>query len=166
MSEAVAAADRLRLIEDRLDIVEAIHRLAWCLDRRDWDGLADVFAPDVDVDYSSIDGRPPETVAREDLVAKWRAALSGLLATQHLTANHIVIRPTDDPDVAVCLAAVRSMHYLPNPGGSDTWSVGGHYRYRLVRLPGGWRVRAVTLTADWVAGNQSVMALSAQASGQ
>jgi hypothetical protein len=45
--------------------------------------------------------------------------------------------------------------------GDPTWTLGGHYRFDLTRTPGGWRIAAVTMTADWATGNQHIMTLAA-----
>ncbi len=163
-STAEASEQRLRRLEDRADIVEAVHRIAWHVDRREWDRLADVFAEQVRLDYSSVDGQPPATIAGAAVAERWQRLLSGLDATQHLTANHVV-RFDGGPDEAVCLAAFRSVHRLPNRCGGPAWTVGGHYRYALTRTPDGWRVVGVTLTAEWLDGNLNVMALAEQAHG-
>jgi hypothetical protein len=117
---------------DRFDIVDTTVRMAWHADRREWDALSDVFAPQVRLDYTSLTGGEAATVERGDLIGSWRNALGGLSATQHLVGNHLV-----------------------------TPTLGGHYRFELSRASEGWRITDLTMTADWAAGNQQIMTLAA-----
>ncbi|NUT54325.1 MAG: nuclear transport factor 2 family protein [Saccharothrix sp.] len=136
--------------------------MAWFADRRDWDALLTVFADEVDLDYTSLTGGEPGRVKAVDLVAGWRAGLGGLDATQHLVSNHLV---EVDGDRAVATAQFQAVHVLANPHGEPTWTLGGHYRFGLVRADGGWLIDAVTMTTTWASGNQHVMTLAAQRAG-
>ena len=115
-----------------------------------------MLAPRVRLDYTSLAGGEAATVERGDIIAAWRNALGALTATQHLVTNHLV---TIDGDQATCTAAFQATHVLANPHGDPTWTLGGHYRFDLTRTSGGWRIAAVTMTADWAAGNQQIMTL-------
>ena len=59
---------------------------ARALDECDWELLAAVFTPDVNVWYSSSN----HVEGRDAVVAQVRAALEGCGPTQHLMANHVV----------------------------------------------------------------------------
>ena len=145
---------------DRTEIVEQTTRMAWLADRRDWDRLVDLFADEVDLDYTALTGGHPVRLSPVDLVAGWRAGLGGLDATQHLVSNHLV---DVDGDRAVATAQFQATHVLANPHGDPTWTLGGHYRFGLVRRDDGWRIDAVTMTATWATGNQQVMTLATRA---
>ncbi|MEV1120984.1 nuclear transport factor 2 family protein [Actinosynnema sp. NPDC049800] len=147
------------MINDRFEIVDATTRMAWFADRRDWDALLTVFADEVDLDYTSLTGGEPARLAAADVVAGWRAGLGGLDATQHLVSNHLV---DVDGDRAVVTAQFQAVHVLANPHGDPTWTLGGHYRFGLVRADGGWRIDAITMTTTWATGNQHIMTLAAQ----
>lgn len=147
---------------DRAEIVDVTTRMAWFADRRDWDALLTVFADEVDLDYTSLTGGEPARLAAADIVAGWRAGLGGLDATQHLVSNHLV---DVDGDRAVATAQFQAVHVLANPHGEPTWTLGGHYRFGLVRSDGGWRIDAVTMTTTWATGNQQIMTLAAQRAG-
>jgi 3-phenylpropionate/cinnamic acid dioxygenase small subunit len=147
---------------DRDEIVDATTRMAWFADRRDWDALLTVFADEVDLDYTSLTGGEPARLKAADVVAGWRAGLGGLDATQHLVSNHLV---EVDGDRAVVTAQFQAVHVLANPHGDPTWTLGGHYRFGLVRADGGWRIDAVTMTTTWATGNQHIMTPAAQRAG-
>ena len=142
---------------DRFDIIDTTVRMAWHADRREWDSLNDVLAPRVRLDYTSLNGGEAATVERGDITAAWRNGLGGLTATQHLVSNHLV---AIDGDQATCTAAFQATHVLANPLGEPTWTLGGHYRFELTLTSVGWRIAAVTMTADWATGNQQIMTLA------
>ena len=144
--------------QQRLEIIEACTRMAHHADRREWGELVGVFASEVRLDYTSIQGGEAGIVAREQLVDGWRKALSGLAATQHLITNHLV--EGGDGDQAVCNADFQATHLLPNPHGGPTWTLGGRYRFELDRISGSWRISALTMTTVWAAGNQQIMTLA------
>ncbi|MBK1786590.1 nuclear transport factor 2 family protein [Prauserella cavernicola] len=145
------------LIAAQASVVRTCVRAAWLADRRDWPGLHDVFAEYIDFDYTSLHGGEPLRMTRDELVRGWRTALSGLDATQHLTGNHLA---EVDGDSAVCTASVLATHVLANDEGEPTWTIGGHYRYALVREDGTWRIGGLTLTAEWTSGNPDLMLLA------
>ncbi|MEM9041573.1 MAG: nuclear transport factor 2 family protein [Actinomycetota bacterium] len=143
---------------DRLDAIDATTRMAWLADRREWTRLVDVFADEVDVDYTSLTGGDPATVASSDLVAGWRAGLSGLDSTQHLVSNHLVSEVEGGAEVTAQFIAT---HRFENPHGDPIWTLGGHYRFLLESDGSSWRIRALTMTTSWATGNQQIMSLSA-----
>ena len=116
------------------------------------------FADEVRVDYTSLQGGEPAIVSGDQLVESWAGLLGKLQATQHLLANHLV---TVTGDTATCTAAFQAVHLLPNAHGDPTWTLGGTYRFELVRDGPRWRISAVTMSATWASGNQQIMSLAA-----
>jgi len=145
--------------EDRLDIIDTTTRMGWHADQREWDRLIDVFTDTVEVDYTSLNGGDPATIAAEVLIAGWKAGLGGLDATQHHISNHLVA-DTGDGTVEVTAQFIAT-HRFANPHGDPLWTLGGHYLFRLARVDGKWRIAAVTMTATWATGNQNIMTLVA-----
>lgn len=145
--------------EDKFAVVEACARMTAYADRREWDRLAEVFADEVSLDYTSLNGGEPSLLAAQDIADAWAAGLGGLDCTQHLASGHLV---EGEGDAAVCTATFQAVHKLDNPHGSPLWTLGGDYRFELARIEGAWRITAVTMTAKWAAGNQTVMELAAQ----
>ncbi|TYC08140.1 nuclear transport factor 2 family protein [Actinomadura syzygii] len=145
-------------MEDRLAIIEACTRMAWHADQREWDRLAEVFADSVTLDYTSLNGGEPAVLTPEQIVEAWSGLLGAFDATQHLITNHLV---TVDGDTAVCTAAFQATHRLTDPFGSSLWTLGGNYRFVLVRTGGAWKIAAVVMTATWGDGNRNLMSLAA-----
>jgi hypothetical protein len=145
-------------LEDRIAIIDVCTRMAWHADRRDWKLLAEVFTDEVVLDYTSLNGGEPATLTREQLVAGWSGLLGSFDATQHLITNHLV---TVTGPAAVVLASFQATHRLGNPFGSPLWTLGGTYRFDLVRAEGEWRIGGVVMTAQWAEGNKDLLTLAA-----
>ncbi|WP_225993290.1 nuclear transport factor 2 family protein [Actinomadura rudentiformis] len=150
-------------VEDRLAVVETCTRMAWHADQREWDLLAGIFADSVTLDYTSLNGGEPAELSPEQIVAGWSATLGSFDATQHLITNHLV---DVDGDTAVCTASFQATHRLANPLGAPLWTLGGTYRFDLVRTGSGWRISGVVMTATWADGNKDLLSLAAAAGSQ
>jgi hypothetical protein len=99
---------------------DVITRMLHAIDARDWATLRASFADVVRVDYTSLWGGEPATVAADDLVADWRPFALGFSATQHLTGPVLI-------SDGRAHAHVCARHWLPDAEGGDVWAVYGHY---------------------------------------
>lgn len=140
--------------DDRYDVMQAVSSLGVLSDARDWDGLRALLADTVTLDYTSLQGGEPATLAAADIVAGWSSSFAPLQATQHLIGNHLV---QIDGDQATCLAYFQATHVRPNLHGGPHWTLGGRYDVRLRRVDRRWRIAALTMTAVWAEGNQMVL---------
>jgi hypothetical protein len=142
---------------DRAEVTELPARMAWNLDHCDWSDMHELFTDDVRVDYTSLNGGEPVTVPRKELIEKWRGNREGLAATQHLVANQLV-RITGDK--ATVTAMFQATHVLPNAYGGPIWTLGGKYRYGMVRQSDGWRMNSITMNIIWADGNRHIRDLA------
>ncbi|WAL68427.1 nuclear transport factor 2 family protein [Amycolatopsis cynarae] len=149
----------MALADDRAAIVETCNRMGWHADRREWDELAGIFAGEVLLDYTSLNGGEPAKLSPAQITDAWSKVLGGFDATQHLIATHLV---TVEGDTAVCTANFQATHRLANPFGGPLWTLGGTYRFDLVRSGEAWKITAVVMTATWADGNRDLMALAAK----
>ena len=138
-------------MSDRDDIAQVVSDLGLLVDARDWDRLRELFADEVDVDYTSLNGGEAQRVPPADLVDGWKQMLEPLLATHHLISNHSV---TLDGDMASLAANVTATH-VPQEG--KHWVVGGRYDVLARSINERWRIRALTLTVKWQTGSQDIM---------
>lgn len=145
-------------IEDRLAIIETCTRMGWHADQREWERLAEIFADKVMLDYTSLNGGEPAELTPGQITGAWSGLLGSFDATQHLITNHLV---TVEGDTAVCTASFQATHRLANPHGSPLWTLGGTYRFDLVRTGDGWKISGVVMNATWADGNKDLMALAA-----
>lgn len=111
-------------------IVAILVDLADILDQRQWNRLADVFAPDA-VAYR---GEQTGLVAIERGI---RASLGGCGPSQHLLGNHRVVV---DGDRAHSITKVRVLHIGKANRSQSTFECLGDYHDEFVRTPAGWRI--------------------------
>lgn len=134
--------------ETKIEIAETCTRMAVHADRREWTLLRGLFADKVLLDYTSLNGGEPATLAPAQIMEGWQSALGAYKATQHLLGNHLV---TIDGDAALCTASFQATHRKPD----DTlWTLGGIYRFTLVRTGDGWRITSVVMTTAWSDGSR------------
>lgn len=130
--------------------------MGWLADRQQWTALEDLFCDEVVIDYTSLHGGEPVRWARADVVAAWRPTFEGMQATQHLIAGHLVTFGAE-AGTARCTANFQATHLGWVDGRDATWTLGGHYRFDLVRQAAGWRLAGVTMTAVWETGSRQVL---------
>jgi len=119
--------------DDRFAIIAVLDRYAEVLDTRRWEGLADVFTEDVEMDFQSWRATGLAEVTRHV-----RSFLDGCGPSQHLLGNY---RIELDGDRASSRCYVRVMHLGKGPHEGKTYEMWGEYRDELVRAPAGWRSR-------------------------
>jgi hypothetical protein len=73
-------------ISDRFEIQDLLVRYADAIDRKDFDQLDSVFAPDAVIDYTAFGGIAGNYPKIKAWLAKVLAPLPGF---QHLVANHV-----------------------------------------------------------------------------
>lgn len=143
--------------DDRTEILETIYCYATGVDTRDWALYRSIFTDEIEIDFSSWDGRPPRRLRADDWVAGVQPLFHGLDATQHSMTNP---RVAIDGARARCLMYVQAAHFLANREGDAEFTLGGYYADQLVRTADGWKICAVKLTVLWSRGNKHVMALA------
>jgi 3-phenylpropionate/cinnamic acid dioxygenase small subunit len=157
----VVESEKLKLLVDRAEIADTIHHYAIALDTQNWELLRSCLADDVEIDYGVMDAEGKRTVSARELVKLAAAALTGFQATQHLLTNYDIEVSGDE---ATSVTYMQANHYLPNDQGDNYLKIGGHYRFRLVRTPEGWRIAKVALIVAWTEGNRHVYELAAKRS--
>jgi hypothetical protein len=128
-------------ISDRLEIQNLLAKYARAVDTRDWALWRSLFTDDATVDYSSAGA----IAGTRDEVAAWlEAALSAMQMMQHFITNIEI-------DISGDTADVRAMFYNPMqlPGMPDLSFCGGYYHHTMVRMPEGWRSRALREENAW-----------------
>ncbi len=139
---------------DTIAVCETVYRYALGIDTRDWTLYRSIFADELDIDFSSYNGRPGSHMTADAWVAGVQPLFVGLAATQHSMTNPIV---TIDGDRAECSMYMQAAHALEH-GDDDAWfTIGGYYNDRLKRSAGGWQITAVTLTILWRTGRPEIM---------
>lgn len=132
LAPVVAAAGDTGM-NDQIAISDSITRMLNAIDALDWTGVRGEFADTVDVDYTSLAGGQPATIAADQLMTTWQGLLPGFEATQHLTGP---IRAEVAGSVGTAYTSVRGYHYIKGAPGGEVWMVAGTYTMRMVRQAG------------------------------
>jgi len=145
---------------DRDEIMSLIGSLAVGVDGRRWDDVLDLFASQVEVDYSSLFGGEPQYITREQLIANWRQLVPGFTHTTHLIGLPAIIVNGASAEAS---ASVVAWHMLKDEAvaGKDLWLVGGTYEFAFSKEEARWRIAGLTLARAWSDGNQDLPRLAA-----
>ena len=134
---------------DRTEITNVVNRIAILTDLRDWEGVRQCFTDRVTVDYTSLMGGQPESIAADALVQSWESFFTSTFkTTQHLLGTQVITVPGD---TATCLSQFQARHIVLDPT-KGVWTLGGHYSHDLANTAAGWRVRGIKLTWTWEEG--------------
>jgi hypothetical protein len=152
-------------VDDRNEIADRIGALAVHMDARRWNDLLELFAPEVQADWTSLFGGEPQFLKREQLIANWCQLLPGFTRTTHLIGPPTIVVTGEN---AKASASVAAWHFLKEPGleGNDLWLVGGCYEIKFAKRDGAWRITAMTLARAWAEGNQNLPGLAGERATQ
>jgi 3-phenylpropionate/cinnamic acid dioxygenase small subunit len=143
----------MSLADDRFAIIAALDRYAECLDTRDWDGLADVFADDVDIDFIAWRAHNLDDVRRN--ISQF---LDPCGPSQHLLGNY---RITLDGDRASSRCYCRVMHFGKDEHAGKTYETWLEYADEWRRDAAGWRSEKRVAKAMMQQGDPSLLGISA-----
>jgi len=132
---------------DYEQICELTAIYAGAIDRKDYDAIADCFAPDAGVIYT---GFSEELRGAEAIMAHMHLALESMDATQHLFTNFI-IDIAGDAGVMTCDILAQHLH------GGETFLAGGKYDTRVAKVAGGWKFSRISGTTVWSLGNRDML---------
>ena len=136
--------------DDRFAIIAVLDRYAEVLDSRDWDGLADVFTADVEMDFVAWQA---DNLA--DVTANIRSFLDGCGPSQHLLGNYRIHLGADG-DTASSRCYIL-MHHGKGEHEGKHYEMCGEYADEFVRTRAGWRSRKRTARAWMHAGDMSLL---------
>jgi hypothetical protein len=137
---------------DQIMAIEAIKRLKAsyfrCMDTKDWDGFAQVFASDAVMDMSSEmrDGKTEGTgitTGNRAIAAFVRAAVDAVQTVHH---GHMPEIELTSPTTATGIWAMEDKLRWPAGGPIQTLHGYGHYHETYESVDGRWRIKTITLT--------------------
>lgn len=124
--------NKYRELHDERAIVRQLSRFARMLDRKEWDALDQVFAPDLSFEYGE-----GEKSGLSDLIDQMRRYLDLCGGTQHLLGSILVDL---DADTAISRAYVQARHQRKDDPAGAIFDSNGEYVDRWERRPQGWRI--------------------------
>ena len=127
------------------DDIEAIKQLKAryfrMMDAKDWDGLAAVFADDVEIDMTGEGGGITRSVA--EYMPFLRENIETVTTVHH---GHMPEIELTSPATATGIWAMEDELWWPEGGPLAHLHGYGHYHETYVKTPAGWRIKTMTLT--------------------
>jgi hypothetical protein len=127
------------------DDIEAIKQLKAryfrMMDAKDWDGLAAVFADDVEIDMTGEGGGITRSVA--EYMPFLRENIETVTTVHH---GHMPEIELTSPATATGIWAMEDELWWPEGGPLTHLHGYGHYHETYVKTPAGWRIKTMTLT--------------------
>lgn len=113
-------------------VVESVGTLA---DTGNFEALEALYAPEIEVDYTSLSGGEAEIKSPQALMAEWAGVLPGFDRTRHEISN---IRVSGGNETATARADVVAEHWVDDL----FWRVEGDYVYKLAKDGDRWLINA------------------------
>ena len=151
--EEIKALTTEEKIADELEIRRIVDEIDNACDAKDWAKCREFFAPEVDIDFTSLAGGEPSRVKAEDLISAWEKNLYADKKSFHMRSNHrIEINQTS----AEAFSKGYAFNLLENGEAAGLWEVWGEYVHRLERTDDGWKVSGMTLNVTHTRGDDRV----------
>ena len=128
-------------------IVESVANLA---DLGNFENLEQLYAPEVEVDYTSAFGGEVELKSPQALMTQWASSLPGFDRTRHEISK---IETQVKGNRASATADVTASHYLDEM----FWQIAGSYEYGLVKQDGQWTIDKMTFIAESEQGSRDII---------
>ncbi len=128
-------------------IVESVANLA---DRENFESLEQLYAQEIEVDYTSAFGGEVELKSPQGLMTQWASSLPGFDRTRHQISN---IETEVKGNTATATADVTADHYLDEM----FWQITGSYEYGLVKEDGQWAIDKMTFIAETERGSRDLI---------
>lgn len=123
------------------------------VDIRRFDAVAPLFADEVVIDYTSLWGGEPQTMAPDELMTAWSGIVPGFDATWHEISD---LKVQVAGETATASSRLDARHWI----GERTWRLIGRYDFQLRRQRGQWRVTRMTLTVTQELGDRALVDLA------
>jgi len=134
---------------EQLVAIENIKRLKAryfrCMDTKDWDGFADVFAPDAVMDMTSEVGATEEAITKGniEIAAFVRAHVGDVVTVHH---GHTPEIDVTSPTTATGIWAMEDVLRWPEEAPLQALHGYGHYHETYELVGGSWRIATIRLT--------------------
>lgn len=131
------------------DVNETVTTFFVASDNGEWSKVEEIFAEQVELDYSSMNGNPATVLSPKQITDSWKAFLPGFTATHHQLGNFIT---KVNGNTAIVFCYVTATHYLKHEEG-NVWTVVGSYDLELKQENGKWRLAKMKLNFKYQDGN-------------
>jgi len=111
------------------------------MDTKNWDGLAQVFTDDVEIDVTAEGGGVTHSVA--EYIPLLRASIEHVITVHH---GHMPEIQFTSPTTAVGIWALEDQLWWPEGSPIKYMHGFGHYHETYQKLDVGWRIKTMTIT--------------------
>ncbi|WP_082026432.1 nuclear transport factor 2 family protein [Flammeovirga sp. OC4] len=133
-------------------VEKAVTQIFIATDQQDWERLEVIFANQVELDYSSMNGNPATTLSPQEITSAWKGILPGFTHTHHQLGNMI---STIEDNKAQVFCYGTATHFLEDERG-NVWTVVGTYNFELVLISDEWKVSKMKFNFKYQDGNTSL----------
>lgn len=136
---------------DRESIQQLVAIYARALDERDYETIANCFAPDASAEFTGFSGAMK---GREAIDAHMKKALGPLATTQHMFTNFII---DIDGDSATLYCDAMGQHVTGTGEDAETYLSGGKYNAEMRCRQGRWEFQTLVANAIWGMGDREML---------
>jgi hypothetical protein len=133
---------------DEILIQRTVLAMICDVDLMQLDAAEQLFAPEIEVDYTSLWGGSPANMSAAELVGSWKTLLPGFDATWH-ELGEISVRVNGSTADASCTVAAR--HWIDGA----VWLPKGRYEFGLTKKTG-WRISKMRLIVTEEIGDRAL----------
>jgi hypothetical protein len=137
----------------RQQVIEAVDELFMATDRKDWEAVRAVLAPELVFDMSSAGGGPAATLKGAEVAGLWERGLARIQEIHHQAGNH---RVTVEGTTARATCYAVAWHYRPGVPGGNTRVFVGSYEYELEYMDERWRITLFRYHLKFIDGNTAL----------
>jgi hypothetical protein len=130
-------------------VISVVSSIPLAVDLAVYDLAEQAFAPQVTIDYTSLWGGEPATMAPAELMTAWRGIVPGFDATWHELSD---VSATVTGDTATATAFVDGRHWI----GDKLWRPVGNYNWDLQKIDGEWKVTRMEFAMTEEIGDRAV----------
>lgn len=145
--------------EDEAAITTIVESVGTLADRGEFTALERLYAPEVLVDYSSLNGQPADIKSPQGLMTEWASVLPGFDRTRHALSD---IQTQIDGDTATATAEVAAGHWIDGA----YWQVDGRYDYQLTHDGAAWKITSMTFTLTDETGSRDMFGPAIEAASE
>ena len=129
------------MTDDLEEIRQLKARYFRMMDTKNWDGLAQVFTDDVEIDVTGENGGVTNSVA--DYIPFLRANIEHVITVHH---GHMPEIQLTSPTTAVGIWALEDQLWWPEGSPIRYMHGFGHYHETYEMQAAGWRIKTMTIT--------------------
>ena len=151
-----AAQNEIATQRDEAAIATLVESVGTLADTGKFAALEELYAPEIELDYTSLSGGEPETVSNVELMTRWAGVLPGFDRTRHDISD---IDVSLGGNIARATATVVADHWIDD----QNWQVSGIYSYGFERTDDGWVITSHRLEVTGEEGSRDIFESATQA---